>query len=421
MTQLEKMKEIEKIYDELKNSALFNLSLASKELFHSNFLYWMAQSDRTSFPSIISNLLGNTTLDWGNDWIVKREYKNFDLCVMRHGNGEEFLFVLENKVKSIPRLDQIIEYNKKLEKHETCKKLLLSLSDTFPDKEEIGKGGWYIKNYSDLADSIDSIIQSHSNSNSNSNSNCNCYVKDYVNFIRNFHDLNSLWQETTLVDNAKFLLDYSAENEDKALLSKDNVVNGSNPKDQLYEKARELRIHDILGKTRFMAICQSLNTMGGITARTSFTNGTPILEVMTAADIYDQTNFIIQIQGKQYRHMIAVPVQEKDKEKQETEALEEIKNIQWRLFMDPYGDKSNNAQDFKSYCSDKNEVLYNRFGMRAKYCKYAPSKNSADKRFAIYRYRIICKNATVSQIIECIQNDISNNLYNFVNTSHLPN
>ena len=52
----------EKDYDNaikyLKTSPMFNLSLSSKELFHSNFLYWIWKADQKTFKSIINKLIG---------------------------------------------------------------------------------------------------------------------------------------------------------------------------------------------------------------------------------------------------------------------------------------------------------------------------------------------------------------------------
>ena len=179
----------------LKTSPMFNLSLSSNELFHSNFLYWIWKADQETFKSIINKLIdeGNNywETNWGNKNIeVRREYKNFDLCIVevynqtkddkKDGNTTEcktqedngdyktdglILFVLENKVKSIPYAQQLLKYNKKIDQHNEallkkiilnnnnkkkwsdkwegelkkskeklcCQKVLLSLTNTFPD------------------------------------------------------------------------------------------------------------------------------------------------------------------------------------------------------------------------------------------------------------------------------------------------
>ena len=78
----------------LKSNPIFQLSLASKELFHSNFLYWLSQDDnlRPYFEYVISSLCDNK-IKWketfGGDgpgkynYVVLREFKNFDLCICK--------------------------------------------------------------------------------------------------------------------------------------------------------------------------------------------------------------------------------------------------------------------------------------------------------------------------------------------------
>ena len=74
----------------LKKSPMFNLSLSSKELFHSNFLAWIAEDEDTKelFESILElfGLEKETAQDYAkgirdSHYIVKREYHNFDFCI----------------------------------------------------------------------------------------------------------------------------------------------------------------------------------------------------------------------------------------------------------------------------------------------------------------------------------------------------
>ena len=144
----------------LKNNPIFQLSLASKELFHTNFLYWLAISDnlRPVFCNIINEMLGsdcflfkndNDTWKIGNDsfddsnFVVLREYNNFDLCICKvketnessaeedkstqvnvqdsndvkevdKNRAGEIIFVLENKFKSICSKEQLDRYNERI-------------------------------------------------------------------------------------------------------------------------------------------------------------------------------------------------------------------------------------------------------------------------------------------------------------------
>ena len=125
----------------LKKSPMFNLSLSSKELFHSNFLAWIAEDEYTKemFVAILElfGLDNNTATDYAKGireqpprFIVKREYNNFDFCICENIDNWEkgskqdaeekipgrVLLVLENKFKSIPYKAQLEKYQKKVAK-----------------------------------------------------------------------------------------------------------------------------------------------------------------------------------------------------------------------------------------------------------------------------------------------------------------
>ena len=74
----------EDLVSKLEQSPLFNVSLASKELFHSNFIYWISQINKDVFKEIIATLLDADVEDlkWGENWDVRREHEHFDLCVV---------------------------------------------------------------------------------------------------------------------------------------------------------------------------------------------------------------------------------------------------------------------------------------------------------------------------------------------------
>lgn len=107
--------------ESLRQNAVFQLSLSSKELFHSNFINWMTidESTRELFKDI-----------WGFEFnpekhIALREYNNFDFCIcniLRYKKDGvdveepgEVLLIIENKFKSIPYKKQLDEYRGKVE------------------------------------------------------------------------------------------------------------------------------------------------------------------------------------------------------------------------------------------------------------------------------------------------------------------
>ena len=118
---------IEQSLDVLKNSVTFNMSLGSKELFHSNFLYWLSQTNKIFFLDIMRDLAGhsNDPFWWEeSNFEVKREYHNFDLCIcVKYGNNNKRanrqdkilmpVLILENKMKSLTNKEQLEKYTKK--------------------------------------------------------------------------------------------------------------------------------------------------------------------------------------------------------------------------------------------------------------------------------------------------------------------
>ena len=125
-----KTKDVISAYEYLKTSPMFKLSLSSKELFHSNFLEWLSNVDQKAFQRLILDMAGieENDYNWPTAWRVKREYNNFDLCVVAYDqyykNEDEkidddddfrILFVIENKVKSIPYKEQLVRYTQEAE------------------------------------------------------------------------------------------------------------------------------------------------------------------------------------------------------------------------------------------------------------------------------------------------------------------
>lgn len=130
----------------LKDNAIFQMSLSSKELFHSNFLAYLAGNANTRdvFASVLKDCFGMA--GWNpNEMYVAREHKHFDFSICRkEGKDEQILFVLENKFKSIAYKEQLEKYK---EETPDSQHVLLTLARDFLEKEEIAKSGWKIVTY----------------------------------------------------------------------------------------------------------------------------------------------------------------------------------------------------------------------------------------------------------------------------------
>ena len=71
MTIYIKTEIMDTFVEKLKNNPIFHLSLSSKELFHSNFLAWLAEDKNTQalFKKILSTWLGEDTFDYNKSYL----------------------------------------------------------------------------------------------------------------------------------------------------------------------------------------------------------------------------------------------------------------------------------------------------------------------------------------------------------------
>ena len=130
---------METIFNRLKSNYLFQASLGSKELFHSNLLAWLLeQKDINGKYIALQEFLKQFTdfnqTDFFDEVIIAREELNIDLTIKYKVENQWYLVFIENKMKSIPSINQLDEYDKKIEKlmprykcsNETIQKILLT-------------------------------------------------------------------------------------------------------------------------------------------------------------------------------------------------------------------------------------------------------------------------------------------------------
>jgi hypothetical protein len=119
----------------LGNSPVFHFSLGSKELFHSNFLAWICEQPEWS--TLTSSFFRRFVpegyaFDPRFKDSVLREKEHIDVwltyrSVRPETDAQEWHVWIENKVKSLPREDQLQKYSSKKPENATC--ILLSLSE----------------------------------------------------------------------------------------------------------------------------------------------------------------------------------------------------------------------------------------------------------------------------------------------------
>lgn len=175
---------LDKEVNYLKGSVLYNLSLSSIELFHSNFLYWLASKYQKEVGSMFLDFFDihneNTSIE-----LPQREDKNIDLT-LTYSNGN--VIVIENKVKSLPYQEQLERYSQKFD--ENTKFILLSLSEPlfFNGKKEFNDNNnckWKYLSYSEYSELLSKIPDKISDNYDK------LILEDYIHFIKQLAIINS--------------------------------------------------------------------------------------------------------------------------------------------------------------------------------------------------------------------------------------
>lgn len=384
----------------LRTSPLSNLSLSSKELFHSNFLYWLSKNEPDLFIKLIFELSnGGTDLNNIIKWDVKREFLNLDLSIIDSNNN--IIFVIENKVKSIPYKEQLVDYNKKIskvnkQKNLQCVKILLSL--TKPTFNCAGEG-WIWQNYNAVSQILKSQINNIKDQYHSS------IINDYAEFAKSLHTLVDEWGK-----GSSFLRD-----------------------PQKCKDAQDLRIHDLYGKLHTQKLEQELkNKLSSIIASganklkidtyCSYQSSGPILEIKitgigkAAARNQEAEAFVICVQGDQYRHGInaieykgngnpQLPQNMCSLAKSNGSVKNSVKRIiskigDWGFFMNP----NLHPNDQNYACINKNNRYIVKSSIRNNFCAfYLANKTGINQ---IYQYKNIDKSATIDDILNQMVYDV---------------
>ncbi|MFP4645765.1 MAG: PD-(D/E)XK nuclease family protein [Candidatus Woesearchaeota archaeon] len=202
--------------EKLKKSAMFNLSLSSKELFHSNFIDWLISVNKEEMSKVFFNLLGeNIKISKCN-----REKNNFDLYIDCEDKTQ---IIIENKFKSIITENQLKKYNDKLKNNKSAKKVLLSLNSSDHEKNLVKKHGWIVINYNEL---------------------CNELLK---------LNINNEYHQTLIQDYCSFINEISNYFSNREFLK--NTVSDMHAE---YKRLSEIRLHDIYQKILFNYVLRDL-------------------------------------------------------------------------------------------------------------------------------------------------------------------
>ncbi len=382
----------------VKSSPIFNLSMASKELFHSNMLYWISTTYHAQFISILE-MLGVSTKDWPSNWKSYRENNHFDLSITNE-KEDEYLFVLENKVKSIAYLEQLDRYKNSV-KTQNTKWMLLSLATDLSNSDEIKNNGWDITNYQDLAFAIYRVIPSINN----------CYhrqlLEDYCACILSLHEMQRLW---TYNINKSYLSQFVNDASNKEDLGMEDVR-----KKVLYSRlAADLqkKLNAKIHTNKEIDKEKSGSQPGEVYVNSGMTRATGLIDIKIR--IEGNLLFVIQLQGVSYKYCIETLDMKGDE-------LEIIKAFGLTLenkspkssvpnsikkLTDKFFSTINGKKDLSSYPFDEGKI--EQVNSKKKNRKTGSSAYNKYGETFIYQYIKIAEATTVKNIVDAIVKDVEN-------------
>lgn len=173
---------VQTICDKLNAEPLLQMSLHSKELFHSNVLAWFCER----YPREALVALRRWVPERDSDTHrIQREKLNLDLAIEIPGLAP---VIIENKVFSPPDESQLERYADKIRRQKDLREptfLLLSLTNpNWQDSRYLTKSGaeWHYVSYQDLADALSKSAPSVSGFSGE-------ILSHYIQFISLLHEL----------------------------------------------------------------------------------------------------------------------------------------------------------------------------------------------------------------------------------------
>ncbi|MBX3726684.1 MAG: PD-(D/E)XK nuclease family protein [Xanthomonadales bacterium] len=278
--------------DLLRQSPLFQLSLASRELFHSNFLAWLFGQR----PDWVGRILG--TAPEHRDWVlgekgIRREERNLDL-VIHLANGSTL--IVENKVKSVP-------YTEQLERYET---LVRDAKETYPEPHFLlltlspgdapATATWPVVSYGEMAERLAQAATTLADGYERH------LVEDYASFIRSLSVLGVTSEADPWIDDRPLLRELRIADllqKRKATWLARNLTEGLRARGfhglvGPGSKASDLRVGELL-------VYDGLTNGNGLVGFVLAISDGPKLPGARALPRY---GFGVQIQGNQYRSFV---------------------------------------------------------------------------------------------------------------------
>ena len=182
------MKVLEEIIVRIKQSPLFYLFISSRELFHSNFWYWLYTLNRYEAAILFDPSISNSSsIEFIREYGIhyEKEKLKIDLVI---SVDEKHHTVIENKVKDYPRNDQLQKIKGSGSFQTGTHFVLISLFSPVSLCS-----GWMCINYRELSQKIDPYKFT-------SNEYYISLIKDYCQFINDLNELAVCLPTTDMYD-----------------------------------------------------------------------------------------------------------------------------------------------------------------------------------------------------------------------------
>lgn len=364
---------------QLSQSPLFQLSNGAKELFHSNFLYWLSLADWKAFLSVMRKLAGVSSFSWEshyspgqNNLEVRRESNHFDLSIfIKQGKSWLPVLVLENKVKSLPDFQQLVVYQNQA--YKMCKSahcnitfILLSLIPPFVNRPQ--GFAWSCKSYQDLSGALQQVKLS--------NHYYQTILTDYVSFVDALHQ----WTTSCLTISGQgnyntYILGGNAVVEKMRLADLQQKIYYAQLLNMLIQKLNQAGIHNEIAEI-------SKVSNPGVYLNTGYSHGYGSLDAMVRHQNY---SIGVQLQGDKYEHSFY--------SRQGFQTLSQMQtNLDFFFEFGTTKQSSSTKYPWSLFPANKKLCKQGYFGV------YKPHR--------AYQYVKVPNTVTFSDVIDCIVNDI---------------
>jgi hypothetical protein len=367
------LEHLDKIKSELEGSPIYNASLASKELFHSNLWDWIIKSAATRElqTKAVQIFLGDAFSDRENEIKTYREKNNLDLVIECDGKR----YVIENKIKSIPDRTQLIKYSKGNKSDDGTQWLLATvIKPHFRLPVDWGTEPLY---YNKIAERINEYLK---------NQVIDTYHRqllgDYAMVLRNLYELICYDTDSEKYDFYPSKISNPVEHNHIVVLNELRIAD-------VYIKSRNTAFYQYLHNKVEQEYCHRFEELKFENLFTNKSGGVTIRYCQK-----EQFEIGIQIQHLQYRYFVIL-YDGGNCVNEDGSINESIRNPIYS-FIDEgwfYKKPSESFRNQGHAC-----------GMRKQFCKY---ESSARKNIFIYQYRNINHGEPFSEISKCVVRDLA--------------